>query len=89
MLSDEKIETRVNETLFASAAILTLSAAVRWPPSRPRWAIGWSRTAMRHIRIDNCGGKLWGIVVWEKEPGIDNENPDPAKKGRPLSACPS
>ena len=41
-----------------------------------------------HIRIDNCGGKMWGIVAWEKTPGgIDNKNPDPAKKTRPSSAC--
>ena len=37
-----------------------------------------------HIRIDNCGGKMWGIVAWEKKPGgIDSENPDPAKKEPP------
>ena len=41
-----------------------------------------------HIRIDNCGGKMWGIVAWEKTPGFDNENPDPAKKGRPLLGTP-
>jgi uncharacterized protein (DUF2147 family) len=36
-----------------------------------------------NIRIDDCAGKLWGIVVWEKEPGaVDKENPDPAKKSR-------
>lgn len=36
------------------------------------------------IRIDNCNGKMWGIVAWEKAPGLDKQNPDPAKKGRPL-----
>jgi len=29
------------------------------------------------IRIDNCSGKMWGIVAWEKSAGIDKENPDP------------
>lgn len=28
------------------------------------------------IRIDNCGGALWGVVAWEKEPGRD-------RSGRP------
>ena len=41
-----------------------------------------------NIRIDNCGGKLWGIVAWEKEPGKDTENPDPAKKNRPTLGIP-
>src|SRR4029077_11598186 len=39
-------------------------------------------------RIDNCNGKMWGIVSWEKTPGFDNDNPDPAKKGRPLLGTP-
>jgi len=41
-----------------------------------------------HVRIDNCNGKVWGIVSWEKTPGFDNENPDPAKKGRALLGTP-
>ena len=41
-----------------------------------------------HIRIDNCGGALWGIVTWEKSPGRDNENPDPALRGRPTLGMP-
>jgi hypothetical protein len=41
-----------------------------------------------HIRIDNCGGKMWGIVSWERQPGFDNENPDPTKRGRPLLGTP-
>ena len=41
-----------------------------------------------NIRIDNCGGKMWGIVVWEKAPGLDVENPDPAKRSRPTLGMP-
>jgi len=41
-----------------------------------------------NIRIDNCGGKMWGIVVWEKESGLDTENPDPAKRTRPTLGMP-
>jgi len=42
-----------------------------------------------NIRIDSCGGKMWGIVAWEKKPGgIDVENPDPAKKNRPILGMP-
>jgi uncharacterized protein (DUF2147 family) len=40
------------------------------------------------IQIENCGGGLWGIVVWERMPGHDNENPDPALRGRPTLGIP-
>ena len=29
------------------------------------------------IRVDNCGGALWGVVAWEREPGRDQ------RSGRP------
>jgi uncharacterized protein (DUF2147 family) len=35
------------------------------------------------IRIENCGGAMWGINAWEKEPGVDSSNPDVKKRGRP------
>jgi uncharacterized protein (DUF2147 family) len=31
---------------------------------------------------------MWGIVAWEKAAGKDIENPDPAKKGRPILGMP-
>jgi uncharacterized protein (DUF2147 family) len=74
--------------LFASAAILALlsGAAVAADPSPiGDWLV---KDGYAHIRIDNCNGKLWGIVAWEKAPGFDNENPDPAKKGRPILGIP-
>ena len=75
--------------LFALAAILGLaggaaSAAELTPIGD--WLV---KDGYANIRIDNCGGKLWGIVSWEKTPGgVDNENPDPAKKGRPVLGMP-
>jgi uncharacterized protein (DUF2147 family) len=37
-----------------------------------------------HIRIVDCAGLLWGVVSWEARPGgIDDKNPDPAKRGQP------
>ena len=41
------------------------------------------------IRIDNCAGKMWGIVAWEKVPGIrqgesgsdEERSPDPRHAG--------
>src|SRR5437870_3363153 len=40
------------------------------------------------IRIENCNGALWGILVWEKEPSQDTENPDPKLRGRPTLGIP-
>lgn len=40
------------------------------------------------IHIENCGGALWGVVAWERQPGRDIENPDPALKGRPTLCIP-
>lgn len=74
--------------LFASAAIIALSAVsalAAEPSPLGDWLV---KEGYAHIRIDNCAGKLWGIVVWEKEPGIDSENPDPAKKSRPTLGMP-
>jgi len=36
-----------------------------------------------NIRIENCGGALWGVVSGELNPGQDSANPDLALRGRP------
>jgi uncharacterized protein (DUF2147 family) len=74
--------------LFASAAILALlsgSAFAADPSVIGDWLV---KEGYGNIRIDNCNGKMWGILVWEKAPGFDKENTDPAKKGRPLLGTP-
>src|SRR5690348_10988260 len=40
------------------------------------------------IRIVDCGGKYWGVVAWEKSPGLDRKNPNPALKSRPTLGMP-
>jgi uncharacterized protein (DUF2147 family) len=41
------------------------------------------------IRIENCGGALWGAVVWEQIPGgVDSKNPDATKRARPTLGLP-
>jgi uncharacterized protein (DUF2147 family) len=41
-----------------------------------------------NIRIDDCGGTLWGIVSWEKQPGVDSQNPNPAERRRATLGLP-
>lgn len=75
--------------LFASAAIIALSAgsALAADPSPlGDWLV---KDGYANIRIDNCAGRLWGIVAWEKKPGaLDDDNPDPAKRTRPILGMP-
>ena len=74
--------------LFAGAAILSLCSVSALGADASVIGDWLVKDGYGHIRIDNCGGKMWGIVAWEKEPGFDNENPDAAKKGRPLLGTP-
>jgi uncharacterized protein (DUF2147 family) len=42
-----------------------------------------------HVRIENCGDALWGVISWEERPGgRDTENPDPSLRGRPTLGMP-
>ena len=64
--------------LFAPAAIVVLLSAPVFaadPSVVGDWLV---KDGYGHVRIDNCDGKMWGIVSWEKTPGFDNENPEPA-----------
>jgi uncharacterized protein (DUF2147 family) len=37
------------------------------------------------IRVDSCGSAMCGTIVWtKKEGGVDENNPDPAKRSRPI-----
>jgi uncharacterized protein (DUF2147 family) len=74
--------------LFAAAAILTLVSGAAFaadPSVTGDWLV---KDGYANIRIDDCNGKMWGIVVWEKTAGVDSENPDPAKKARPTLGMP-
>jgi uncharacterized protein (DUF2147 family) len=74
--------------LFASAAILALTTAGALGADASVIGDWLVKEGYGHVRIDNCGGKMWGIVSWEKTPGFDHESTDPTKKGRPLLGTP-
>ena len=41
------------------------------------------------IRVAECSGSMWGVVVWEKVPGgHDKNNPDVSKQNRPTLGMP-
>jgi uncharacterized protein (DUF2147 family) len=74
--------------IFASATILALSAGSAFAADATVVGDWLVKEGYANIRIDECGGKMWGIVAWEKVPGFDKENPDPTKKERPLLGTP-
>jgi uncharacterized protein (DUF2147 family) len=42
------------------------------------------------IRVAECNGSMWGVVVWEKVPGgHDKNNPDASKQNRPTLGMPT
>ncbi len=74
------------KTLATTLTLLALTAA----PSLAAGPIGeWlTEKGDARIRIENCGEQLWGVVTWEREPGRDSKNPDPAKRNRPTLGLP-
>lgn len=48
----------------------------------------WVHDQEARIRIANCGGAMWGVISWESKPGLDTNNPDPAKRGKPMLGVP-
>jgi uncharacterized protein (DUF2147 family) len=68
--------------VLASAFIAPAFAA----DATGEWLVA-ERTA--RISIADCGGALWGVVSWEVDPGgVDDKNPDTAKRGRPTLGMP-
>jgi uncharacterized protein (DUF2147 family) len=67
------------------ASFASMSAACAAAPIG-EWLVA-ERTA--RISIADCGGALWGVVSWEADPGgVDDKNPDTAKRGRPTLGMP-
>lgn len=72
-------------TIFLGAltAMTTASALAADPSGDWRVADG-----VAHIRVAECNGNMWGAVIWEKEPGLDDHNPDSSKRSRPTLGIP-
>jgi len=77
----------VKSALFFSVSLLgadITSARAADPTGDWRVADG-----VANVRVAQCGGGMWGVVAWEKEPGgRDSNNPDASKKNRPTLGMP-
>ena len=67
----------------AFAASLTAAVAAESPVGT--WRVEDGKAL---IRIVDCGGQYWGVVAWEKSPGVDRKNPNPALRSRPTLGIP-
>jgi len=66
------------------SAISTVSALAADPSGDWRVADG-----VANIRVAECNGNMWGVVAWEQESGgVDDHNPDVAKRNRPTLGMP-
>jgi uncharacterized protein (DUF2147 family) len=55
------------------------------PDATGEWQVENGRA---HIRIVDCSGLLWGVISWERMPGLDSHNPDKVKRSRPTLGIP-
>ena len=81
----------LSRTSTAIMACLVASAAAAQPahPSAPDPSGEWLvAKQVARIKIADCEGRLWGVVAWEAQPGIDNKNPDPNLRSRPTLGMP-
>src|SRR5580658_10802578 len=63
---------------FGMFSAVTTAAALAADPTGD-WRVA---DGVAHIRVAECNGSMWGAVIWEKEPGIDENNPDVSKRSR-------
>src|ERR1700742_2091778 len=72
----------------AFATTLTLGFATPALAADPTgdWRV---QDGVADIRVAECNGSMWGVVVWEKIPGgHDKNNPDVSKQNRPTLRMP-
>lgn len=69
-------------SLFAASAATSASLAL---DPTGEWQ---TEKGDAHVRIVDCGGKLWGVVSWAKIPGYDIHNPDPSMRSRATLGMP-
>ncbi len=73
-------------TTLAASAVLLASGSARAADPTGDWRVA---DGVANIRVAQCGGSMWGVVAWEKQPGgRDSNNPDASKRNRPTLGMP-
>jgi uncharacterized protein (DUF2147 family) len=79
------VRFRTATVATCAAALVAATAAAAQDGPTGAWMVK-DRTAI--VRIVDCGGQYWGVVAWEKTPGLDKNNPNPALRSRPTLGMP-
>jgi uncharacterized protein (DUF2147 family) len=76
---------RIRAAAFLLTGLASILPAVPAAAAESQPTGEWlTAKGLARIRIDDCGGTLWGITVWEREPGgVDSNNPNPAERNHP------
>jgi uncharacterized protein (DUF2147 family) len=69
--------------LIAAFAV-ALPAAARSAGPEGLWLV---EDQTGRIRIEKCGNEMWGTIAWQKTPGNDTSNPNPAMRSKPLTGA--
>jgi uncharacterized protein (DUF2147 family) len=73
-------------TALAASVVLLASGSARAADPTGDWRVA---DGVANIRVAQCGGSMWGVVAWEKQPGgRDSNNPDASKRNRPTLGMP-
>lgn len=89
-----RVSPKMSEFLAFCATFaiwLTTSSVANAQPARVptdptgEWLVA---KQIARIKIADCDGRLWGVVAWEAQPGIDKKNPDPNLRSRPTLGMP-
>ena len=79
---------RLSPLIFCIMILARASSLAAEAPVGEWLGPDWYVFGYAKVRIENCGGALWGVVSGELEPRQDSENPDPALRGRPTLGMP-
>ena len=71
--------------LIATSAALAQPTNIPAPGATGEWLVA---KQYARIKIADCDGRLWGVVAWEAQPGVDSKNPDPNLRTRPTLGMP-
>jgi uncharacterized protein (DUF2147 family) len=78
--------TITKTALAASAVLLAACGLAHAADPTGDWRVA---DGVANIRVAQCGGSMWGVVAWEKQPGgRDGNNPDVSKRSRPTLGMP-
>lgn len=83
----QRLRGFMRTVLYTGLILVATAASSQAAEINGDWLV---EEGLAQVRIVDCGPSKWGVIAWEKRPGgIDKENPDASKKGRPTLGMPT